>query len=283
MALNARDLMMIESGMGLAREFRFIPASDMAGVVEAEGDSIRRFGPGERVITTVRPSWIDGPSSGSAAGPSYRTLGGYYPGALAEYVCFPEDWFTAAPATLDDLPASTLPVAGLMAWFLLIEQGRLKAAETVLVPGTGGVAIFAGQTTRMHGAEVIVSSGSDDKLHRARALGAVHLINRNKTDVVREVQALTPTAPILVTAPTIQGIVTGHRRALEDLVRAVDRSRLKPSIDRRYSFDKLPEAPEPPCSRVHSGKLSSMSWRNDAVGCARKAHCASPRSPAKAD
>ena len=284
-ALNARDTMMIDHGMGLDLDFPFVPASDMAGVVEAVGDGVTRFATGDRVISNFLPEWTDGRPGGSAQEPSYRTLGGHYPGVLSEHVCFPEGWFTAAPTTLTDVEASTLPVAGLTAWFSLVEQGGVKAGETVLVPGTGGVALFALQIATAHGAEVIVTSSSDEKLTRAKALGAAHGINRATADVAEEVLRLTggrganhvldlvggenftrsvktvsvggrisvigllgglelraPTTPILLKAPVIQGIVTGHRRALEDLVRAVDRVGLKPVIDHCYPFNELPAA-----------------------------------------
>ena len=284
-ALNARDLMMIEHGMGVPLHFPFVPASDMAGVVEAVGDGASRFRPGDRVITNFLPEWIDGRPGGSASDPSYRALGGHFPGVLADYVCFPEGWFVRAPDTLDDAGASTLPVAGLTAWFALVERGRLKAGDTVLIPGTGGVGLFALQMAAAHGAEVIVTSSSEDKLRRVLALGASHAVDRTMDDVVTEVLAITngrgvdhvldlvggdnfarsiaavapggrvsvigllegvelraPTVPVLLKAPVIQGVVTGHRRALEDLVRAVDRIGLKPVIDRRYAFGDLDAA-----------------------------------------
>ena len=284
-ALNARDLLMIKDGMGLALRFPFVPASDMAGVVEAVGEGASRFGPGDRVIGYFLPEWIDGRPGGSAREPSYRTLGGHFPGVLADYVCFPDGWFTRAPDTLDDAGASTLPVAALTAWFSLVEQGRLKAGDTVLIPGTGGVALFAVQLAAAHGAEVIVTSSSGDKLRRVLDLGASHAINRIEDDVLTAVLAITggrgvdhvldlvggdnfarsiaavapggrvsvigllegaalsaPTVPVLLKAPVIQGIVTGHRCALADLVRAVDRIGLKPVIDRRYAFADLPTA-----------------------------------------
>ena len=284
-SLNARDLMMINQGMGLVLQFPFTPASDMAGAVEAVGQGVTRFVPGDRVISNFMPEWIDGRPGGSAREPSYRTLGGYYPGVLAEYVCFPEGWFTAAPTSLDDGQASTLPVAGLTAWFSLIEMGRLKAGETVLLAGTGGVAMFALQIAVAHGAVVLITSSSDEKLSRAKALGAAHGINRNTADVLQEVLSIThgrgaehvlelvggenlmhsvqavsvggrisiigllgsetlsaSTAPILLKTPVIQGIVTGHRRALETFVHAVDWIKLKPVIDRRYAFGELQAA-----------------------------------------
>ena len=284
-ALNARDPMMIDHGMGLTLGFPFVPASDMAGVVEATGGGVTRFASGDRVISNFMPEWIDSRPGGSAREPSYRTLGGHFPGVLAERIGFPEGWLTAAPTSLDDAEASTLPIAGLTAWFSLVEQGRLKAGETVLLPGTGGVALFALQIAAAHGAEVIITSSSDAKLARAKTLGAAHGINRTTAHVsekileitggrgaehvldlvggenfARSVEAVSvggrvsvigllgglelraPTTPILLKAAVIQGIVTGHRRALEDFVRAIDRIELKPVIDRRYPFEQLPAA-----------------------------------------
>ena len=284
-ALNARDLMMLDHGMGMALQFPFTPGSDMAGAVEAVGDGVTRFQVGDRVITNFLPEWIDGRPGGSAEHPSYRTLGGHYPGVLADYICVSEEWLVAAPASLSDAEAATLPVAGLTAWFALVEQGHIRAGDTVLIPGTGGVALFATQIATAHGADVVITSSSGAKLERAKALGARYGIDRTTTAVAAEVHRLTegrgvdhvldlvggdnfavsieavapggrvsvigllsglelhaPTTPVLLKAPVIQGIVTGHRRALEDLVRAVDRIGLKPVIDRRYAFSELPEA-----------------------------------------
>lgn len=284
-ALNARDLMMIDHGMGLDLAFPFVPGSDMAGTVEAIGDGVTRVAVGDRVIANFLPEWIDGQPGGTAEHPSYRTLGGHHPGVLAEHVCVPEDWLVAAPESLSHAEAATLPVAGLTAWFALVEQGHIRAGDTVLIPGTGGVAMFSLQIAAAHGAVAIVTSSSDEKLERAAAFGATHGINRTMADVAATVHRLTggrgadhvldlvggdnfalsidavapggrvsvigllgdvelraPTTPVLLKAPVIQGIVTGHRRALEDLVRAVDRIGLKPVIDARYAFENLPAA-----------------------------------------
>jgi NADPH:quinone reductase-like Zn-dependent oxidoreductase len=281
-SLNFRDKLVIEGGMGLALTFPFVPGSDMAGTVVRAGEDVTRFRVGDRVISTFRPDWIDGPPSGTASVPPYETLGGTHPGVLADYVCFPEAWFSRTPDTLDDAQASTLPCAGLTAWFALVERSSLHPGQTLLVQGTGGVALFGLQIARAHGAEVIVLSGSEEKLARAKALGAAHLINRSREDWVQAVYRVTgdrgadhifelagganlgrsveavaingrisvigvfegfafsgPMAPLLLKSPTIQGIGVGHRRALEDLVRAVDRIGLKPVIDHRYGFDEL--------------------------------------------
>ncbi|WP_410014043.1 zinc-dependent alcohol dehydrogenase family protein [Sodalis sp. C49] len=283
-SLNYRDKMVTESGRGLPIAFPFTPGSDLAGTVIAAGADAARFSTGERVISTFTPGWIDGVRRGDARTPSYRTLGGFYPGVLADYVAFPEDWFVRAPHTLDDAQASTLPCAGLTAWFALVERGRLRAGETVLIEGTGGVALFGLQIAKAHGAEAIVSA-SADKLGRAMALGADHGIDRRHADWVDAVLRITgdrgadhilelvggphlgkavqtaavggriyqigalegfevsaQAMPLMLKDVSIQGIGTGHRRALEDLVRAVDRTGLKPVIDTRYPLADLAAA-----------------------------------------
>lgn len=190
-SLNYRDKLVIETGMGLPLKFPFVPASDMAGVVDALGPGSRRFEPGDRVIANFSPEWIDGLNAGTARIPPYKTLGGLFPGVLSEYVCFPEDWLVAAPKTLNDEAASTLPCAGLTAWFALVEKGALRSGSTVIVHGTGGVAVFGLQFAKAHGASVMVVSGSDNKLARAKALGAEAGINRNSEDWVEAVYRLT--------------------------------------------------------------------------------------------
>lgn len=190
-SLNYRDKLVIEGGMGLPLEFPFTPGSDFAGTAVALGENVTRVVEGERVIATFAPGWIDGPPLGDARTPPYRTLGGVHPGVLAEYVAFPQEWLVRAPETLSDAEASTLPCAGLTAWFGLVEKGRLHAGERVLVEGTGGVALFALQIAKAHGAQAIVVSGSADKLERAKALGADHGINRTTQDWVEAVYGLT--------------------------------------------------------------------------------------------
>ena len=176
-SLNYRDKLAID----LTTAFPFVPASDMAGQVVAVGPGSTRWQVGDRVISQFVPHWTDGrhPGGGERL---HQTLGGSLPGVLAEYIALPQDWLVAAPATLDDAHASTLPVAGLTAWYALVELGGLRAGQTVLVQGTGGVALFAIQLAHAHGAEVLVTSSSPEKLQRAAALGARHLIDRHRED-----------------------------------------------------------------------------------------------------
>ncbi|MBB3589857.1 NADPH:quinone reductase-like Zn-dependent oxidoreductase [Rhizobium sp. BK529] len=190
-SLNFRDRLVMETGMGLPLQFPFVPASDMAGVVEAVGPDVTRFKPGDRVISTFSPDWIDGRGLGDARTPPYKTRGGFYPGVLSQYTVLSEEWYSHAPATVDAAEASTLPCAGLTAWFALIERGGLKAGDKVLIQGTGGVALFGLQIAKAHGAEVFITSGSAEKLERAVALGADHALSRNDGDWVERLYSLT--------------------------------------------------------------------------------------------
>ncbi|EML9044994.1 NAD(P)-dependent alcohol dehydrogenase [Enterobacter cloacae] len=286
-ALNYRDKMVIEGMMPIPLFFPFTPASDMAGVVDSIGEGVTRFQPGARVISTFFPEWIDGRPQADARHLPYKTSGGYFPGMLAEYVIVNENGLVAAPETLDDVEASTLPCAGLTAWFALVERGNLRAGQSVLVQGTGGVAIFALQIAKALGAEVYVTSGSDEKLARAKKLGADRGINRLKGDWAEALLTLTQdrgidhiietvggenlqhslravavhgrisvigvlagseitlsAGELLLKSPVIQGIGVGHRRALEEFVRAVEVTGLKPVIEQRYRFDQLEQALE---------------------------------------
>ena len=279
-SLNYRDRLVAEDGMGMALDFPFTPGSDMAGTVAEAGEGVTRFAAGDRVIGTFWPGWIDGLATWPRA-----ALGGPLPGVLSEYLLLPEDWAVAAPRTLDDAAASTLPCAGLTAWFALVETGRLSPGETVVVQGTGGVALFGLQLARAQGAAAIVVSGDAAKLERAGALGATHGIDRRATpgwggavrgltggrgadhvlelaggDMAQTAEALAqggrvaliglldglafsaPTIPVMMKQAVIQGISVGHRRALEDLVRAVDRIGLEPVIGAEYGFAELPAA-----------------------------------------
>jgi len=181
-SLNYRDKLVLETGMGMALNFPFTPVSDLSGEVVAAGEGVDRFAVGDRVISTFIPFWKDGQASGNAAAPGYPTLGGKYPGVAAEYVALSQDALTVAPISLSHEEASTLPVAGLTAWFALVEEGKLAPGQTVLLQGTGGVSLFGVQVAKAAGARVIITSGDPAKLERAKALGADHVIDRRAGD-----------------------------------------------------------------------------------------------------
>ncbi|QNK69942.1 zinc-dependent alcohol dehydrogenase family protein [Variovorax sp. PAMC26660] len=278
-ALNYRDLLMIRDGMGMPLGLPFTPGSDMAGTVMAAGPGVNRFAVGDRVVNTFWGGWID---SHWHAGTTL--MGGPGPGMLASHVLIDAAWAVAAPRTLSLAEASTLPCAGLTAWFALAETGGLRAGETVLIHGTGGVALFGLQLARLHGAQAIVVTGSEDKRAQTLALGASHVLLRGG-DWPAEVRRLTggrgadhvlelSSGPnldrslqatrqggrvsiigmlggdtlsasfyaMVLGRVTVQGIGIGHRRALEDLVRAIDVNALEPVIAAQYGFDALPAA-----------------------------------------
>lgn len=154
-----------------------IPMSDGAGIVEATGEGVTEFAPGDPVVSCFFPHWLDG---GAAIGDFSTTPGDGVDGYAREYVVRPAHWFTHAPRGYSHAQAATLTTAGLTAWRALVVDGRLKAGDTVLVLGTGGVSIFALQIAKYMGAQVIVTSSSDVKLARAQALGADHLVNYSR-------------------------------------------------------------------------------------------------------
>lgn len=189
-SLNYRDKMVVETGRGLPLRFPFTPGSDLSGEIVALGAGASRFAIGDRVLSTPTPDWIDGLRPGTARTPAYQTLGGFYPGVLAQYVAMPEGWFVRTPNTLEHWQACTLPVAGLTAWFALVERAGVRAGDTVLIPSTGGVALFGMQIAKANGAELIVCGNSENEA-RARALGVDHYILRDREDWMEEVYRLT--------------------------------------------------------------------------------------------
>lgn len=155
-----------------------VPLSDGAGEVVAAGPGVTRFKKGDRVIGAFFRDWIDGPPRPGRA----EALGASgVDGVLAEYVVFHEDNAVPAPANLSLEEASCLPCAALTAWNSLVTQGDIRPGQTVLCLGTGGVSVFALQFAKAAGARVLITSSSDDKLRKARAMGADDVINYKKT------------------------------------------------------------------------------------------------------
>src|SRR5688572_1851485 len=176
-ALNFRDLGVIRGAYGYTK-FPVIPVSDGAGEVIAVGNDVTRFGVGDRVAGTFFQNW---PSGRIPVNASKTSLGGMIDGMLTELRALPEAGAVKIPDQLSFEEGATLPVAGLTAWHALVEAGRIKAGETVVVLGTGGVSCFALQFSKLHGARVILTSSTDEKLALGKALGADDLINYRKT------------------------------------------------------------------------------------------------------
>lgn len=174
-SLNYRDLATVTLGQG---PLPLVPCSDGCGRVEAVGTGVRRVAPGDRVAPLFFQGWISGDPRPELLG---TALGGPLDGTLQEYMLLSEQGVARVPAHLTDQEVATLPCAALTAWRALVVEGGLKAGDTVLVQGTGGVSIFALQFAKAHGARVIATSSSDAKLERAKALGADHLVNYART------------------------------------------------------------------------------------------------------
>jgi NADPH:quinone reductase-like Zn-dependent oxidoreductase len=172
-SLNYRELLTVQ-GKGGQYRLPLIPFSDGAGEVAAIGDGVTRVAVGDRVCPTFFQSWFDGRPSAS-----YRrlALGGTRPGVLQEVMLLNAEGVCRIPEHLNFDEAATLPCAALTAWRGLFEEATIRPGQTVLVQGTGGVSIFALQFAKLAGATVIVTSSSDEKLERAKVLGADHTIN----------------------------------------------------------------------------------------------------------
>ncbi|MHA6345619.1 zinc-dependent alcohol dehydrogenase family protein [Roseivivax sp. CAU 1761] len=178
-ALNARDLIVPERGYGRATgTLPLIPVSDGVGTVVETGAEVTRVAAGDRVCPTYFQNWQGGaPSAASFA----SALGGPLDGVMAELVCLSEDGVVKVPDYLGDDEAATLPCAALTAWSAIVTQGAVRPGDRVLVQGTGGVALFALAFAKLAGAHVTVISSRDEKLERARELGADAGINYRST------------------------------------------------------------------------------------------------------
>ncbi len=176
-SLNFRDLMVLNGNYGRIHT-PLVPLSDGAGEIVAVGEGVDRARIGERVVGLFFQKWTHGAFPDGAF---RHALGAALPGMLSEFVTLPESGVIGIPEHLSFEEAATLPCAALTAWNALVARGNIAAGETVVLLGTGGVSIFSLQFAKMHGARVIITSGSDEKLHRAGALGADETINYRTT------------------------------------------------------------------------------------------------------
>ncbi|MGA8938610.1 MAG: NAD(P)-dependent alcohol dehydrogenase [Acidobacteriaceae bacterium] len=188
-SLNYRDLMTVLGTYNPKLALPRIPGSDAAGIVTAIGSAVTLFKPGDHVTSLFFQDWLSGPIQPTTA---KSALGGSIDGVFSTDHIFPETGLIHAPAGYTHAEAATLPCSALTAWNALVERGQLHSGQTVLILGTGGVSLFALQIAKAHGARVIVTSSSDEKLSRARQLGADETINyRTTPEWDREVLKLT--------------------------------------------------------------------------------------------
>ncbi|HEY0458807.1 MAG TPA: NAD(P)-dependent alcohol dehydrogenase [Pyrinomonadaceae bacterium] len=177
-SLNYRDLMMVEGKYNPRLRFPLVPFSDGAGEVVAVGEKVSKWKPGDRVTPIFMQDWLDGEVSFEKA----RTaLGGDRDGCLREFGAFDQSGLVRIPDHFSYEEAATLPCAAVTAYHALYASGNLKAEDTVLLQGTGGVSIFALLLASAYAERIIIISSADEKLERARELGATDLINYRET------------------------------------------------------------------------------------------------------
>jgi NADPH:quinone reductase-like Zn-dependent oxidoreductase len=257
----------------------YVPLSCGSGEVDAIGDAVTRFSKGDRVAPTFFQDWLGGPPGDALL---ERSLGGTVAGTACEYMVVPEQALVHAPATLSDLEIAALPCAAVTAWHSLFSVRSTRPGDVVVLLGTGGVSIAALQLAKAAGAVTIITSSSDAKLTRARALGADLTINyrthpewairvRELTagrgaDVVLDVVGTEATAQAaLALRPggtlagigllsgerakgagrhdiDVQWIRVGSRADFEDMNRAIVANGIRPVIDEVFELHELGSA-----------------------------------------
>jgi NADPH:quinone reductase-like Zn-dependent oxidoreductase len=190
-SLNYRDLMVVAGTYNPRMKVPAIPVSDGAGEVVSVGEAVTKWKVGDRVMPIFAQQWIDGDTTEEKRRTSLGA-GAQWDGVLCEFAAFDETGLVRIPDHLSFEEAACLPCAGVTAWHALALSGRLKAGETVLTLGTGGVSIFALQFAKLFGARVISTTGSEEKVERLRQLGADDVINyRSREDWDTAVMELT--------------------------------------------------------------------------------------------
>jgi NADPH:quinone reductase-like Zn-dependent oxidoreductase len=177
-SLNFRDLGIVRGSYRMPVQENIVPLSDGAGEVVEVGPDVTRVKAGDRVAGNFFQRW---PGGEPAADTQASALGGGIDGMLAEYVMLEEDGVVKIPSHLSLEEGATLPCAAVTVWHAMFEHAKLKGGDVVLLQGTGGVSIFGLQFARAMGIAAIITSSSDEKLKRAKALGAAHGINYKTT------------------------------------------------------------------------------------------------------
>jgi len=173
-SLNYRDYMIVSGLYGPPKDKTLIPVSDGAGEVISVAADVHQVKVGDRVAVNFFSRWIDGTFGGQYFG---SDLGGGADGTLCEFGVFPADSLALLPDAFSYEEGACFPCAGVTAWNVIVELGRVKAGDTVLLLGTGGVSMFGVQIAKAKGARAIITSSSDEKLEKAKELGADEVVN----------------------------------------------------------------------------------------------------------
>ncbi|MES2504631.1 MAG: NAD(P)-dependent alcohol dehydrogenase [Myxococcota bacterium] len=288
-SLNFRDLMMAKGEYNPKQPLPLIPLSDGAGEVIAIGSEVTEFQVGDRVAGIVVQEWLSGHPLKAF---TKTTLGGPLNGMLCEKRLFPESGLVKIPEHLSFEEAAALPCAALTAWRSLFVDYTMKPGERVLLQGTGGVSLFALQLAKLEGAHVTIISSSDDKLAKAKELGADACINYKTTpewsrgvqvDLILElggaatlaqsIKAIRPggqinligrlgggkteidLVPIFMRNVRLQGIFVGSREDFRAMNNAFNLHKIHPVIDRVFPFEQSVEAFKYLESAQHMGKV----------------------------
>lgn len=173
-SLQYLDLLTVENTLGLNIPLPFIPVSEGVGVVESVGKNVTRWKKGDRVLIPFITRWEAGRTT-----PFHNALrtGIQTSGTLAEFTIQPENTLVRSPQNLSDEEATSLSVAGLTAWAMLVNQANIRAGQSILIQGSGGVSLAALQIAKMSGLKVIATTGSREKEQKLKDLGADDVIN----------------------------------------------------------------------------------------------------------
>jgi NADPH:quinone reductase-like Zn-dependent oxidoreductase len=274
--LNYRDWLFVTGALeNMTKEPEYVPLSCGAGEVVAVGDGVTRVKAGERVSPLFSQVWLTGRM------PSMQMLGGFADGVARQYAVFDAEGLVINPPELGDLEAATLPCAGLTAWNALFQHRPIKPGEWVYCPGTGGVSLAALQFAKAAGAKVVITSSSDAKLARAKALGADVCINyRTVPDLGAAIRAATGGIDVVVDVvgidqlelnlsllnegglvaaigmlaahfswgtgqfddPRLGRISVGNREEHEAMLAFCAQHAVRPVVDAVYDLARLPEA-----------------------------------------
>jgi len=194
-SLNRRDAW-ITHGLYPGMKLPSILGADGAGEVVATGDQVEGINAGDQVIINPALHWGENPDFN---GPDFSILGMPTDGTYAQYVKVPRENIYTKPEYLSWEEAAALPLAGLTAYRALLTRGQLQKGETVFIPGIGsGVALFALQMAVAKGANVFVSSSSEEKLEKAKELGATGGVNYRSETWVKDLKKMMGGADLII-------------------------------------------------------------------------------------